>query len=273
LPGRPNWLAELLKEEVDNRIQRDLRSVSNPGTYLGWPKDRIFWDVLGAGQADFDATVGHLSGEDRALLYAKYNQPRHLDELNSAFDSLFAGATRAGRPTILDLGCGPFTAGLAVAATLGPNRPFRYYGVDRAKAMRVLGERFAEQARSRGALHRDTTYWFGANLDTIDFGPIRGDLTVAVASYLLASRSLNIADLLASLFQGLQRIGPGPVAVLYTNSAEPGPNIKYPAFRDGLKANGFEVYVDYVEVFRGTKTPKKLRYALFFKRANTKVQL
>lgn len=272
-PGRPLWLLELLDQEVEQKIQRDPRTIANPRTFLGWPKDQIFHDVLGAGQADFSSPVGHLSSADRALLYARYNQPRHLDELAAAFQALFSGSNRAGRPTVIDLGCGPFTAGLALAAMFGQSQPFRYYGVDRAESMLTLASKFATSAKQKGAFHEDTSWSFGDDLNSIDFGPSRGELNLVVASYLLASPTLNVEDLVVELLEALQRIGPGPAAVLYTNSAHPIPNVKYPRFRDLLVEGGFEAYVDDVETFWETKNPKALRYALFFKPPQTTISI
>ncbi len=267
----PQWLTDLLDEEVHTRIRDDARTIARPTTFLGWPKDTIFSDVLGGGQADFDAPVGGLSGQDRALLYARYNQRRHLDELGEAFAQLFGKADGAGVPTIIDLGCGPFTAGLALAAAVGPTRPFRYYGVDRATAMCEVGTRFAATAKRLGAFHDETTYAFTDELATLAFGQIRGDLTLVVASYLLASPSLVVDDLVPELVRAVERIGPGPAAILYTNSAKPGPNRNYPRFRELLVAAGFEVKSDAEELFAKTRKPTDLRYALFFRPAKTTV--
>ncbi|ATB32291.1 hypothetical protein [Melittangium boletus] len=269
MPGRPDWLVALINTEVDIRIRNDARTMAAPNTFLGYPKDRIFQEVLGGGQADFDAPIGKLTGEDRALLYAKYNQSRHLDELGEAFDQLFSITSRAGQPTLIDLGCGPFTAGLALAATLNKARAFRYHGFDRADSMRGLGARFAETAKRLGAFHPNATWSFGQNLDIHDFGRIRGDLTLVVASYLLASPTVDVESLVGSVVNAVNRIGPGPAAVLYTNSAKPGPNKKYPSFSKALRESGFELKRDHVELFQKTKNPADLRYALFFRPATT----
>ncbi|MEQ1504737.1 MAG: class I SAM-dependent methyltransferase [Myxococcota bacterium] len=258
-------------DQVDVVINSDARTT--PSTFLGWPRDRIFHDVLGWGQADFDAPIGHLSGEDRALLYARYNQPGHIDELCHAFGTLFEASELVGRPTILDLGCGPFTAGLALAAVLGSHRPFRYYGVDRSRAMLQLGRVFAEDARFRGALDPSTTYDFVDGMDKLEVGPIRADLTLVVASYLLASPTLDVDTLVREIMLTLVRIGPGPAAVLYTNSADPRARAQFPTFRDQLCSGGFQARVDEEERFEGTRRPRRLHYALFFRPANVAIDL
>lgn len=262
---RPGWLRGLSDEEVHERLRRDRRTIEQPGTLLGWPQDQIFTDVLEGGQADFDAPVGVLSGADRALLYARYNLPRHLDELGEAFGQLFQSADRAGDPTVVDLGCGPFTAGLALAVTVGPRSVFRYHGIDRAASMCELGLRFAEGARARGALHPKTTWTFGSDLDAHDFGPLPGDTTVVVASYLLASRTVEPRALAASVLRALERIGPGPAAFLYTNSAALRRNKNFGPFSEALVEGGFRVVTDGTERFANTRNPADLRYALLYR--------
>jgi SAM-dependent methyltransferase len=271
--GRPRWLDDLLAEEVHRPIREDSRTVDAPGTYLGWPQSRVFDEVLGGGQADFSEALQHLTVDDRALLYARFNQPRHLEELGEAFTQLFATLANVGSPTVIDLGCGPFTAGLALAVALGPSHRFRYYGVDRAPAMLTLGKRFAEGARARGALHYATTCTLALQLDDVDFGLPRGDLTLVVASYLLASPTIDPRELVVSATNAADRVGPGPVAVLYTNSAKPTPNAKYPAFRDALVAAGFELVVDAVGRFVTTRNPADLRCALFLRRERLAIPL
>jgi SAM-dependent methyltransferase len=270
---RPGWLRALIDQEVHDRLRCDPRTLEQPGTLLGWPQDRIFTDALKGGLADFDAPVGSLSGADRALLYARFNLPRHLDELGEAFGQLFQASGRAGDPTVVDLGCGPFTAGLALAAALGPEAVFRYHGIDRATSMRGLGRRFAEGARERGAFHPKTTWAFGSDLDAHDFGAPSGDTTVVVASYLFANPSVDPQALAAGVLRALERIGPGPAAFLYTNSAAPRLNESFRPFSDALVEDGFRVVTDGTERFERTRNPTDLHYALLYREERTEVDL
>jgi hypothetical protein len=262
---RPAWLEQALHNEIEEYIRTDGRTTRD--TFLGWPRGEIFRDVIDGGQADFDAPLKQLTGLDRAVLYAKYNQARHLDELGHAFERLFAVQLHAGKPIIIDIGCGPFTAGLALAAVLGPDVEFHYLGVDRSDAMRDLGTRLASAAFSNGGLHRSSICHFHKNLTEVDFGQVRDRLTIIVASYLFASPTLDAAELATTVLDTLKKIGPGPAAVLYTNSAAPGANVKYPAFQEALLSSGFQTVVDKIERFTGTKTPKDMRYSLLFRPA------
>ena len=270
---RPQWLIDLLDDEIVNPIESDPRTRAAPGTYFGCPQSRVFHEVVEGGQADFDAScsihVGSkpvtVDGPDRALLYAKYNQPGHLIELDHAFGQLFDSAPSQDATTVLDLGCGPFTAGLALAARLGPTRPFRYFGVDRAATMRRLAERLAGGARARGALHPDTSWSFAASLSDCRFDRISWDPRLVVVSYLFASPTLDPTVLGAELLDALTRIGRGETALLYTNSGLPHLNVKWPVLRDQLVGVGFKVEVDETEVFNLTRNPRKLRYALLYR--------
>jgi len=268
---QPEWLKTLIQEEVHQRIRDDPRTI--PGTLLGWSEDRIYSDVLEGGGADFDQPIGHLAGTDRALLYACYNLRRHLDELCEAFAQLFRASTLAGTPTLVDLGCGPFTAGLALAATLGGKSPFRYHGFDRATSMLALGKRFADSAARRGAFHARTTCCFKEDLEGHHFGKERNDLTIVVASYLLASPTIEVGVLVSDILGALERIGPGPAALLYTNSAKDWPNRSFDQFKAALVAGGFTVVLDEVERFEKTRTPADLRYALFTRKASATISL
>ena len=271
---RVPWLEQLLTSEVTNRIRNDERTLAKPGTLLGWPRDTIFSQVINGGQADFDRPIGHLSGDDRALLYADFNQRRHLDELSHAFRQLVDNRSLPAGLTILDLGCGPFTAGLSFAEVVGNVVPFRYFGVDRSSAMRRLGQTLASGARMSGGLHELTSIWFGDRLVNADFGRVRGEPTIVVVSYLLASPTLDIQILIDELEAALNRIGCGMAAVLYTNSAMALATQKYPAFKAALMERGFQEEVDCMERFTDTdKEPKQLHYALFVRPATTTIRI
>ena len=135
----PSWLLALRKAEITDRVRTDLRSRDN--TLLGLSSAEAA-AAIGGGQADFDTPTGDFSPDDRALLYAHLNQKGHLEELVEAFGQYFADS-EPRNPIVVDVGCGPFTGGLALAATLGDDASFDYVGIDRAESMRRLGERLA----------------------------------------------------------------------------------------------------------------------------------
>lgn len=264
------WLTALYRSEIEDRILNDHRTT--PTTFLGWSRKSIFEDVIVGGQADFDQPVGHLSASDRALLYAKYNQTRHIDELCYAFNQLFGGAGY-GDPIVFDLGCGPFTAGLSLANTLGKDISFNYYGVDCYKSMQTLGMQMATAARSCNELHPMTRYQFVNDLDEISFDTISGKLTIFIASYLLASPSIDPILLAQKIRRTHESASLGPAAVLYTNSARPEARQKFPLFKQTLEAAGYIAVTDTTELFTATsKKPTNVHYALFFKPADSNIK-
>lgn len=256
----PDWLNRVRKDEVVDPVRDDPRS---QGDTLFGMDGRGAFDVVGGGQADFDAPCGDLSADDLALLYAYMNQKGHLEELVAAFGQLLAGE-KPRNPIVVDIGCGPFTGGLALAATLGEDPRFDYIGVDRADSMRRLGARQASSDLLPGQV---TTHW-APDLGSVYWPHHPGwrDVIVIV-SYLFASPSLDAEALFGDLNRLLGRLGRGAVTLLYTNSAHEGPNRQYPGFRERLVEVGFRAHAEnrgeiLVERWNGPRE-RNLYYALF----------
>ena len=148
----PDWLDSLRRIEITDRIRNDPRSWG--GTLFGMDMTGAF-EAIGGGQGDFDAPCGDLSPDDLALLYAYLNQKGHLEELVEAFGQLLAGS-KPPNPIVVDIGCGPFTGGLALAETIGQDPYFDYIGIDSAACMRRLGARLACSNLVPG---RVTSHW------------------------------------------------------------------------------------------------------------------
>lgn len=260
------WLNELRRSQIVAVVRSDPRSTND--LVLGVPGNRVFSEVIEGGQADFDADwAGHgvtLSGDDRALLYAFYNQPRHLEELHAAFAMLTREAEKLDNPVVLDLGCGPCTGGLALADALGADAAFTYIGVDRAASMRSLGETLACEAIRLGHMGCVTRKWV-ASLKGLSWDEPQGWRPILViVSYLLASPTVDAVSLLDEVMAFADQIGRGPVVVLYTNSVAPGPNRQLPAFEKALERHGFVRFAaDEEGAVAGSRGERSLRYALF----------
>lgn len=258
----PNWLAQLRKVEIVERVRNDPRSTG--GTLFGMDMEEAF-SAIGGGQADFDDSRGDLSPDDLALLYAYLNQKGHLKELITAFSQLFAdSAEKPQNPVVVDLGCGPFTGGLALAATFGHNPCFDYIGIDRADSMRRLGERLAHSSLVPG---RVTTHWAARINDLQWKEPPGWREVIVIISYLFASPTLDAEVVSMELDSLLRQLGYGAVTLLYTNSTREEPNRQYPGFRQRLEKAGFQVWADgqgeiAIERKNGLKE-RNLRYALF----------
>ncbi|MCY4595655.1 MAG: hypothetical protein OXC19_12780 [Bryobacterales bacterium] len=269
----PLWLDDLRRAEVLDPIENDSRTGQDRP--LGVDQQAVF-EICGGGQADFDESWNDLSSDDRCLLYARSFQRGHLQELLAAFRLLFRDSAPES-PVVIDLGCGPFTGGLAMAATLDPCR-FHYVGVDRSAAMRRLGHRLADTVRT---YHPDAVIshrWVAdATEDAWDLAPSWRPILVIV-SYLLASPTLDLVVLIEGLNKLLLRIGRGPAMVLYTNSPRPKANQRLPEFRDALEDCQFEQKTEDDAVLpadrdSGYPYERRLRYALFYRSELTTLSL
>lgn len=181
----------------------------------------------------------------------------------AAFGQLLAGE-KPENPIVVDLGCGPFTGGLALAATLGRNPCFDYIGVDRADSMRRLGARLAGSDLLPG---RVTPHW-APDLGSVDWPHRPGwRAVIVIVSYLLASPTLDVDAMFGDLERLLDRLGRGAVTLLYTNSTREGANRQYPVFQQRLAETGFQRYAEdrgEIVVERSNRPrERRLNYPLF----------
>ena len=209
----PEWLYCLRKTKIVNRVHNDPRSTYS--SFLGVSFNEARDEVIGEGQADFDKPWKHLSGDDRALLYAYCNQRGHLEELVAAFQMHFNGTIPESEPIVVDLGCGPFTGGLAFASTLGDEPRFDYIGIDRSQSMRKLGEQLASASKNLSGVKRT----WKSDVASVEWNTPPGWRPVfIIVSFLLASPTLHVTALMAELDGLLNKIGNGSVTILYTNA-------------------------------------------------------
>lgn len=259
----PQWLQDLRRAQITERVLNDSRS--GAGSFLGVGRDAAL-KAIGWGQADFDESWGTLSSDDRVLLYAYFLQLGHLEELTEAFRMLFAGS-HPKEVIVVDLGCGPFTGGLAIASALNADARFDYIGVDQSHAMRRLGEHLASAATRLDAIPHHVRHW-SPSIASVSWNAAPGWRDVIVImSYLFASPTLDVATLVAELESLLLKFGGGRVTVLYTNSARQDANLSFPEFSDALQDAGFRLFADdtgsvRIERQTGART-RPLRYALF----------
>ena len=261
----PQWLERLRRSEIVERVRHDPRSVGD--TVLGVDRRVAAREVIGGGQAEFDEPWNGLSADDRVLLYAYFNQLGHLEELFDALRMLFPDAPPEEAPIVVDLGCGPFTGGLAIAGAFGREVRVDYIGVDRSHAMREFGERLASVVADLEETPQIDRHW-SENIPSVQWYSAPGWRRVfVIVSYLLASPTLTVRKLVDELEELLAKLGRGPVTVLYTNSSRPEANRNFPRFRAALLDAGFELIVDdtgRIEIERWTGTrDRRLRYALF----------
>ncbi|UQV46499.1 hypothetical protein KIV45_05895 [Janthinobacterium lividum] len=259
---RKIWLEQFRRDEIVLPLQQDDRTQNNE--IFGHDSDWNFRNGIGGGQADFDKKIDNLEPWDRAMLYAYFNQKAHVDELIHAFNQLSDGPADMVGTTVLDIGCGPFTAGLALANIVGPKEPFIYHGIDRARSMRDVGEMFASKVRALKELHPDTVIEFHGSLSDVKFAKqAPNKITVVILSYLFASTTIDVDALANEIIEACTKIGWGPVFIFYTNSTREAAGANFPSFRDRMIKEGFTVEADCVENFTDTDRPRKIHYALF----------
>jgi SAM-dependent methyltransferase len=243
-------------------IQEDIRT--RPNLPLGWDVSWIFNNAIGGGQADFDAPIENLTSYDRVMLYAYLNQKGHVDELIHAFDKLLPDLDKLRNATIIDIGCGPFTAGLALANVVGREVAYRYFGVDHSVSMCKLGSKLSNAVREAEQTHPETEISFHQDISSISFGKSRGsELTIFVLSYLLASTSIDIDQLTRQILTARTMVGLGASALLYTNTGRISARTLYPELCKKLTAIGFVETVEDVELFRESDRDRLIHYALF----------
>ena len=271
----PEWLKRLRRSEVTDRVMNDPRTAA--GTVLGVDPAEAKHGAAGWGQADFDEPWKHLSPDDRVLLYAFFFQLGHLEELVTAFNQLFGDADRPEDPIIVDVGCGPFTGGLAIAGQFHQGTRLDYVGVDRSPAMHGLGKQLASAAAHVHELPRIRCCW------AIDIPSVSWDdppgwrPVIVIVSYLFASPTLDVATLVDGLDELLPKLGRGSITVLYTNSARDDANRQFPSFCSMLRARDFELRVSEVgdidvEREHALKN-RRLRYALFHRSSQHTLKL
>ena len=271
----PEWLKRLRRSEVTDRVKNDPRTTM--GTVLGVNPDEATSGAAGWGQADFDEPWGDLSPDDRVLLYAYFMQLGHLEELVTAFGQLFSDDDPPRDPIVVDLGCGPFTGGLAIAGQFRRDARLDYVGVDRSQAMHRLGTRLAFAAEQIHELPRIRCHW-AKDLSTVAWDEPPGWRPVfVIVSYLFASPTLDVETLVVGLDELLPKLGRGSVSVLYTNSTRHDANRLFPVFCSMLHDRGFELRVDKVgdiDVDRGLVVKnRQLRYALFHRPSRKTLKL
>ncbi len=257
------WYERVRRTYIIDPLNNDPRETGQRNSRLGKPSTWIFTQAIGGGQANFDEPIENLSPRDRVMLYALFNQKGHVLELIHAFQKLIDYPQRMNNATILDIGCGPFTAGLALANVIGNEVAFRYVGVDTSEQMRAFGGELVEAARNEAGLSSEAQVYFTGSIDTFDFGQSRSGWTVVVLSYLLASASLDIEQLVRQIVNVCRRIGPGPVAVLYTNSAQADRQKAFPEFQSRMVDTGFQCEVVDTELLTDGKRGRNIHYALF----------
>ena len=267
----PKWYEDMRQQLIIAPVMTDKRETRRLRMRWGHAIDWIFSVAIGGGQANFDEKVADLEPKDRALLYAFFNQSAHVEELVVVFNKLIGNTPAMSGGAIIDVGCGPFTAGLALASVIGPTAPFDYYGVDRSLSMCDLGRVLADATRKADALHPSTRIQFLRDVKDIETQSLSAQPTLVVLSYLLASTSLNVGDITTDIIGACNGIGMGAVSLLYTNSRREAARKNYPTLERRLLDADFKLIDSGEERLTETSKPREIHYALFHRNPITRI--
>jgi hypothetical protein len=206
---------------------------------LGYPFEVIRKQVLAKGLADFsqghvDAKFGHLTPDEKALLYCFVNFKKHFFAAYATFEEHRAIIEELlvpeENPFVLDIGCGPATACLALMDLL-PGKTFHYVGIDSAAAMRTKAAAFWDAAKKNGLAGATSTAAFLESWTDLTVGEVSPERSVLVVlSYCCASHTLTLPALKAlahtilTLIEGRTR---KPLVLVYTNSTNPLSSVKF----------------------------------------------
>jgi SAM-dependent methyltransferase len=239
-------MESLFGSSIIEPIRDDPRTDWSENLSLGYPFEIIREEVLAKGLADFahghdHPTYGRLSAEEKVLLYCFLNMRKHFFAALATFE--------AHRPTIeglfvpdarllvIDIGCGPGTACLALADLL-PGRDFDFLGIDSAEPMRFRAQAFWNAARARGLIGKGATASFKGSWTEIKADQLAPATSVfVVLSYCCASHTLTLHSLqsMAHTVQAVASTRAGrPLVLAYMNSTNQFANIGYEAFKQAL---------------------------------------
>jgi ribosomal protein RSM22 (predicted rRNA methylase) len=146
MPGTLCWcdsLREIIRSKVDSKVLDHHQTDVGAQLYMGFGMNELSNSVLRKGRTDFSAAYerdgNSLSPEELVDLYCYCNMKGHFFACMDTFQKASKTIEKLYSPNksifMVDVGCGPGTAGLALAEVF-PNRCLNYTGIDSAKAMR-----------------------------------------------------------------------------------------------------------------------------------------
>ncbi len=241
-------MEDLYYYEVVRPVQYDRRTDwdDEQSISLGYPFQVIRRDVIKSGLADFSdghhhPKYGDLSADDKVLLYCFANMKLHFFE-SLATLRRYNGAVKAifdsnRTKLMIDLGCGPGTAGLALAEFL--NRPNAIYiGLDRAQPMLRKAKSLLGAAIERSMLAPTSRVVTTSSWATLrqTIGKFTRPANVLInATYLFASDSLDV-DEVCDLVTGIgNQEKVRRLLFMYSNSNDSRAGVKFTDFKKRLK--------------------------------------
>ena len=203
-------------------------------------------DVIEYGMTDFDKYFNEIKPYDKVQIYCYFNMRKHFFSSYAIFEAMFPELDnrifkKNKNLIFIDLGCGPLTSGLGLAAVYKDKKDtevikMKYIGIDISVTMRKKAKEFA------------TTNLFA--LTECTFLSSLGDLNLAKetakfnsqnlffiinACYLFASSTLD-ESLISNFVSQLQKLFPGcPIIFIFQNPDNEDRNKKYYKFKEKVK--------------------------------------
>jgi len=232
----------LYREQIQQPVFNDSYTDFSEDTLLGVPFQTIRDEVIVKGRANFSTEYKYsdsvtLTADQKVLLYCFINFKKHFYACVESFhqnrDSLSRWHSLKS-PYLIDLGCGPATAGLAMCDCI-PGVKWNYLGIDTAVSMRTMANQLLTAAKSSGLLLPDSDVsFFPAWTAPASNQLPRDSALLLVCSYFFASASIN-TSVLRSLATWVKSLvdEPGRTVVLfaYLNSTNPWSNTNYEYFK------------------------------------------
>jgi len=239
-------MEDLFFEHVVRPVWKDSRTDFDGPMRCGYPFGTIRDNVIKKGRADFregheHPKYGKLTADEKVLLYCFINMKLHFFEAFGAFRAYkpsLKSLLDAAMPTrMVDLGCGPGTAGLALAECFkSPN--IRYIGLDIAKAMLGKARSMLQAAKDRSLLGSKsvlamTSSW--SHLCTFPAAYTSATNAFFNATYLFSSDSLDVDDVCKAVmaYKGSPHVK--RLLFIYSNTDTEISGEKYQLFKKNMK--------------------------------------
>jgi hypothetical protein len=249
--------------------------------------------IVQSGQADFTNPLNGLSTDDLATLYAFYYFQMHFSSTTTLFEhnrdliinQIFRNSNRI---LFLDIGCGPFTSGLAflnftrlpeITNTLAPyinSVQLEYYGIDNATSMRNLGSSILAEYEMNindggfcySITNQSPTY---TNINSLITNCDNQTTIIINCCYFFASQSIIVKDFTNAIQQVITNNLSSKIVLFYQNAPSNALHIfqNYLTFKQliqGLSANGLniqELGFSFADEFKSANRPILTRNVRF----------
>lgn len=232
-------LQKILKNKINDRVLGDDRS-DGINRVLGENKSTISQIILEKGRTDFRQPSHGYSAAEKVLLYSYFNMKTHIDTCKSVLEKQkhISDKILDDNLHIYDIGCGPFTVGLAFA-DLFKNQIFDYTCIDNSDEMLKMGRKLWKHSSNEGLIDSNVRQVSHNHWDSINTGANQNKNVLFTFSYFFATKQLNDADIksLARVVKSISKKAKGSVYLLHINSSYGPANTNYLKFMDEL---GFE---------------------------------